>query len=94
MVMRLAVNGPKSQEEHQLIKDQLNDWEWSEKGGRPRKVMPAHIARSVLADLIDTRNLSAVARKYEDVFPFSRVWLKYVFDSGRLEQMAFAEASA
>ena len=68
MLARLPVTGP-THDEYQLIQRQLDDWEWPEKGGRPRKTLPADVARSVLADLVATRNLSAVSRKYHDVIP-------------------------
>lgn len=75
-------------EEYRRIQEQLNDWGWQGTPGRPRKEMPAFIARDVLRDVVVIGNLSAVQRKYNDVFPFSRRWLRRVLDNGRLKEMA------
>ena len=87
MSPRIADTNP-SDDEYERIQRELNDWDWSEKGGRPPKRPPRDVARSVLADVIETGNQSAVVRKYQDIFPFSRRWLKRVVDDGTLLEMA------
>ena len=87
MATRNATTGP-SDEEYQRIQRELNDWNWTEKGGRPPKRMPSDVARSVLTDVIETGNQSEVVRKYQDIFPFSRRWLKRAVEDGRLLKMA------
>ena len=87
MSARISDTGP-NDDEYQRIQRELNDWEWSEKGGRPPKRPTPDIARSVLADVIETGNQSEVVRKYEDIFPFSRRWLKRRLDDGSLVEMA------
>ena len=49
--------------------------------------MPSDVARSVLTDVIETGNQSAVVRKYQDIFPFSRRWLKRAVEDGSLLEM-------
>ena len=87
MPERISTNDP-NDDEYQRIQRELHDWDWSDKGGRPLKRMPSNVARSVLADVNETRNQSAVVRKYEDIFPFSRRWLKRRLDDGSLAEMA------
>ena len=87
MSARLATLGP-SEEEYQRIIQQLNDWEWQPVGGRPLKRLPAEIARAVETDLVKGINKSAIVRKYQNYYPFSRKWLKRVSENGRLAQMA------
>ena len=87
MAARNATTGP-SDDEYQRIQRELNDWDWTEKGGRPPKRMPSEVARSVLADVIETGNQSEVVRKYQDIFPFSRRWLKRAVEDGTLLKMA------
>ena len=87
MPERISTNDP-NDDEYQRIQRELHDWDWSDKGGRPPKRMPSNVARSVLADVIETRNQSAVVRKYKDIFPFSRRWLKRRLDDGSLAKMA------
>ena len=87
MPERISTNDP-NDDEYQRIQRELHDWDWSDKGGRPPKRMPSNVARSVLADVNETRNQSAVVRKCEDIFPFSRRWLKRRLDDGSLAKMA------
>ena len=87
MSARIVTTDP-SDDEYQRIQRELRDWEWSDKGGRPPKRPPADVARSVLTDVIAIGNQSEVVRKYQDIFPFSRRWLKRAVDDGRLEEMA------
>ena len=77
-----------NEDEYQRIQRELSDWDWTEKGGRPPKRMPSDVARSVLTDVIETGNQSAVVRKYQDIFPFSRRWLKRAVEDGSLLEMA------
>ena len=93
MSARLATIGP-SDEEYQQIIQQLNDWEWLPLGGRPRKRLPAEIARAVEIDLVKGINKSAIVRKYSKHYPFSRKWLKRVSENGRLAQMATGGSTA
>ena len=77
-----------NEDEYQRIQRELSDWDWTEKGGRPPKRMPSDVARSVLTDVIETGNQGAVVRKYQDILPFSRRWLKRAVEDGRLLEMA------
>ncbi len=87
MAARNATTQPK-EDEYQRIQRELSDWDWTEKGGRPPKRMPSDVALSVLTDVLETGNQSAVVRKYQHIFPFSRRWLKRAVDNGRLLEMA------
>ena len=59
--------------------------------GCPLKVVPAGIARMMLADLNAGRSKRYVWRKYSKSHPFSRPWLDDVIADGRLELMAREE---
>ena len=68
MPVRISTNDP-NDDEYQRIQRELHDWDWSDKGGRPPKRMPSNVARSVLADVNETRNQSAVVRKVRGHLP-------------------------
>ena len=87
MQEQISTNEPNG-DEYQRIQRELHDWDWSDKGGRPPKRLPSNVARSVLADVNETRNQSAVVRKYQNIWPFSRRWLKRRLDDGSLAKMA------
>ena len=87
MTAQTRATGSKD-EEYQRIQRELSDWHWSEKGGRPPKRPSRELARSLLADVIEIGNQSAVVRKYQDIFPFSRRWLKRAVEDGSLLAMA------
>ena len=88
MAAQIVPTDPDDDDEYQRIRRELADWEWPDKGGRPPKRPPRDIARSVLTDVMETGNQTAVVRKYQDIFPFSRRWLKRAVDDGRLLEMA------